>query len=60
MAKRVERRPPQSTAPTRPRREPDPVAPAVRRLHEQAESLGIFDPLDAEPALVFDPDECEI
>jgi hypothetical protein len=30
---------------------------AVRTLHAQADSLGVLDALDAEPALTYRPDE---
>jgi hypothetical protein len=44
-------------AAARTRQETDALAVSVKRLNELADSLGVLDPLDVEPALVYDPED---
>lgn len=50
---------PASTDPQRTRRERQALKASVQRIADQAESLGVLDPLDVEPAVVYIPENHE-
>lgn len=50
---------PASIAPRRTRRERQALKASVERIADQAQSLGLLDPLDVEPAVVYIPETHE-
>jgi hypothetical protein len=47
----------QSNPPTRTPQEQEALDAAIKRFADQSDALGLLDPLDAEPAIVFNPED---